>query len=417
VSTGTVYVIGAGLAGLAASVHLAARGVRVEVIEATASAGGRCRSYYEPALERIIDNGNHLILSGNRAVQDYVRTIGSGARFVGPPHAEFAFADLGTNERWSLRPNDGPVPWWIFCKSRRVPSTRAMDYLAVARVMRAAGETLGDAWPAEGSLRERLLQPVLLAALNTKPEIATAKLVAAVLRETLAKGGQAYMPRIASPTLAAAFVDPAVAFVKERGGVFRFGQRLRSIGFGTAGAQGLELADMRLPLTEHDRVIIAVPPWVAKPLLPGIETPDEYRAIVSGHFGIAPPHGAAPITGLIGANVEWIFAFPDRISVTISDADRFNETTRAELAALCWRDVANASGLPADLPPWQIVKEKRATFAAVPEQERKRPGTKTPWPNLFLAGDWTDTGLPATIEGAVRSGNRAAQLALASIAV
>jgi squalene-associated FAD-dependent desaturase len=417
VSTGTVYIIGAGLAGLASAMDLAARGVRVEVIEATASAGGRCRSYYDPALERVIDNGNHLILSGNHAVDDYVRMIGSAKMFAGPSHAEFAFVDVRTNERWSLRPNDGAVPWWIFSKSRRVPGTRAVDYLTVARLMRAAGETLGEAWPAEGALRERLLQPVLLAALNTKPEIATAKLVTAVLRETLAKGGKAYMPRIASPTLAAAFVDPAVGFVKERGGRFHFGQRLRSIGFGTSGAQILELADTHLPVTEHDRIIVAVPPWVAKPLLPGIDTPDEYRAIVSGHFGIAPPHGAAPITGLIGANVEWIFAFPDRVSVTISDADRFNETDRAELAALCWRDVANAFQVPADLPPWQIVKEKRATFAAIPEQERKRPGSVTPWRNLFLAGDWTDTGLPATIEGAVRSGNRAAHLALASIAV
>jgi hypothetical protein len=284
-------------------------------------------------------------------------------------------------------------------------------------LLHARGETLGDALPEQGAVRDRLLYPVLLAALNTKPEIATAKLVVAVLRETLAKGGKAYMPRIASPTLAAAFVDPAVSFVKARGGVFRFGQRLRSVGFGTAGARVLELADTQLPLAERDRVIVAVPPWVVKPLLADIATPDEYRAIVSGHFGIAPPPGAAPITGVIGADVEWIFTFPDRVSVTVSDADRFNDTDRAELAALFWRDVAKAFGLAAQLPPWQIVKEKRATFAAIPEQERKRPGAKTQWPNLFLAGDWTDTGLPATIEGAVRSGHRAAQLALASVAV
>ena len=85
---------------------------------------------------------------------------------------------------------------------------------------------------------------------------------------------------------------------------------------------------------------------------------------------------------------------------------------RETLAALCWRDVARLLRLPDALPPWQIVKEKRATFAATPEQEAKRPGPRTQWRNLFLAGDWTDTGLPATIEGAVRSGKRAAELAL-----
>ncbi|HXJ01968.1 MAG TPA: hydroxysqualene dehydroxylase HpnE [Micropepsaceae bacterium] len=415
--TGTVHIAGAGLAGLSAAVTLAARGARVEVIEAAPAAGGRCRSYYEPALERVIDNGNHLVLSGNRAVQDYVRMIGSGTCFAGPRQAEFAFADLRTNERWLLRPNAGTVPWWIFSKSRRVPGTRATDYLAFAKLMRARGETLGDALPAKGVLSDRLLLPLLVAALNTRPEIAAAKLAAAIVRETLAKGGSACIPRIASPTLAAAFVDPAIAFVKARGGSFRFGQRLRNIAFAASGAQTLELADSALPVSHNDRVIVAVPPWVAKPLLPGIDAPDEFRAIVSGHFGVAPPADAAPIMGVVGGTVEWIFAFPDRISVTISDADRFNETDRAELAALCWRDVARIFRLPPDLPPWQIVKEKRATFAATPEQERKRPGAVTPWPNLFLAGDWTDTGLPATIEGAVRSGQRAAQLVLAGMAV
>jgi uncharacterized protein with NAD-binding domain and iron-sulfur cluster len=87
---------------------------------------------------------------------------------------------------------------------------------------------------------------------------------------------------------------------------------------------------------------------------------------------------------------------------------------REDLAKTLWRDVAAAHGLGAELPPWQIVKERRATFAATPEQARRRAKAKTRWSNLFLAGDWTDTGLPATIEGAVRSGNGAAELALPS---
>jgi uncharacterized protein with NAD-binding domain and iron-sulfur cluster len=97
----------------------------------------------------------------------------------------------------------------------------------------------------------------------------------------------------------------------------------------------------------------------------------------------------------------------------VSNADRLIEREREELAALLWRDVAIACNLPAALPPWQIVKEKRATFAATSAEEKKRPGARTRWANLFLAGDWTATGLPATIEGAVRSGRRAAELALA----
>ena len=118
------------------------------------------------------------------------------------------------------------------------------------------------------------------------------------------------------------------------------------------------------------------------------------------------------MTGVIGGTAEWVFAFSDRLSVTVSGADAIVDQDRETLANLLWRDVAAVHGLGPDLPRWQIVKERRATFAATPEQARLRPPAVTRWPNLFLAGDWTDTGLPATIEGAIRSGGKAAELVL-----
>ena len=119
--------------------------------------------------------------------------------------------------------------------------------------------------------------------------------------------------------------------------------------------------------------------------------------------------------GLLGATVEWIFTHPDRISVTISAADRLAEMPREALATLVWGEVAAALGIgspakPAPMPMWQVVKEKRATFAATPEQEALRPPARTAWSNLFLAGDWVSNGLPSTIEGALRSGEVAAGL-------
>jgi uncharacterized protein with NAD-binding domain and iron-sulfur cluster len=114
--------------------------------------------------------------------------------------------------------------------------------------------------------------------------------------------------------------------------------------------------------------------------------------------------------GVINGTTQWIFAFPGRLSVTISAGDALLDTPREQLARSIWAEVADAAALPAEpLPPWQIVRERRATFAATPEQDNRRSGPRTTLRNLFLAGDWTDTGLPATIEGAIRSGNRAAQ--------
>jgi squalene-associated FAD-dependent desaturase len=411
-----VHIIGAGLAGLSAAVALAGKGVRVVVSEAAGFAGGRCRSYYEPALQRIVDNGNHLILSGNRAAWAYVRTIGGQDNFIAPPRAEFAFAEIGNDERWCIAPNDGAFPTWIFSKRKRVPGTTAGDYLRLLPLMRAGAGRLG-AHAVDGALWERLLHPILLAALNTEPETASRTLVAAIMRETLAAGGKAYKPRIANPTLAAAFIDPAIAFLKERGAEIRFGQRLHGITFEANCVATLEFPQGAVQVDEKDNVILAVPAPAAASLLPGISTPDDFRAIVSGHFGIAPPAGTPPMIGIIGGTIEWIFSFPDRVSVTISNADRLVDRDRAELADIFWRETSAVLNLPRELPPWQIVKEKRATFAATPEQDAKRASAETPYRNLFLAGDWTQTGLPATIEGAVRSGNRAAELALAAMHV
>src|SRR5262249_2090829 len=133
----TVYIAGAGLAGLAAAVALATKGVRVELFEAAAHAGGRCRSYFDAALGAMIDNGNHLLLSGNHAAHAYLRAIRSEGNFAGPKTAEFAFMDVSDGARWTIRPNESAVPWWIFIKERRVPDTTPTDYLKIARLLRA----------------------------------------------------------------------------------------------------------------------------------------------------------------------------------------------------------------------------------------------------------------------------------------
>jgi hypothetical protein len=156
---------------------------------------------------------------------------------------------------------------------------------------------------------------------------------------------------------------------------------------------------------------------VARDLLPGLEAPDDFRSIVNAHFKYPAPAGASPMLGVIGGTAEWIFAFDDRISVTVSGADAIVDKDREELASILWANVTRALDISEPLPKWQIVKEKRATFAATPAQEAMRPIAKTGWRNFFLAGDWTDTGLPATIEGAVRSGEKAAALALRQLSL
>ena len=207
--SGTVHIVGAGLAGLSAAVRLLSRGTQVVVHEATAFAGGRCRSYHDAAVGMTIDNGNHLLLSGNHAALDYVRSIGAEHRLAGPPTAEFAFADLASGKRWTLRFNDGRIPFWVFDSSRRVPGTGVLDYVPLARLLWApAGKAVGEVIRCEGLLYQRLVEPLLLAALNIDPPLGAARLASAVIRETLALGGRACRPLIARDGLGARSLSP-----------------------------------------------------------------------------------------------------------------------------------------------------------------------------------------------------------------
>ncbi len=406
---GTVHVIGAGLSGLAAAVALVGRGRRVVVHEGARQAGGRCRSYYDAGLDMIIDNGNHLLLSGNVSALAFLRTVGGAGSMKGPPGADFPFVDLASGERWTVRPNAGRLPWWVLSKARRVPGTKAADYLALGKLLRARPtETIGKLMACEGRLYDRLWQPLLLAALNTDPPESSAALAGAIIRETLAKGGAACRPLIAADGLAAAFVDPALRWLEARGARVQLEHPLRALDQTGGKVTALQFADETIDIGPADSVVLAVPAAAAVSFLPGLPTPKSFRSIVNAHFKRVPPPSLPPILGLVHGTVEWIFAFHDRISITISGADRLLDVPRETLVQTLWSDVQRATGLDDSLPPWQIIREKRATFAATPAEDAMRPATRTRLANLVLAGDWTATGLPATIEGSIRSGDKAA---------
>ncbi len=404
---------------------LAKAGRAAVLYEGAAHAGGRCRSYFDAQLQRQIDNGNHLLLSGNRATMSYLDDLGARDSLTGPKTAGFAFLDLRTGERWTLRPNRGVVPWWLLAPKRRVPGTRPRDYLSGLKLARAGPKaTVHAVVGANGDLYERFWKPLAVAALNIAPEEGSARLLWAVLWRTFGRGAAACRPLVARDGLSASLITPALDLLAKHQVPVRFNSGLKRIELGEGGVSVLEFAQDRIKLGAGDHLVLAVPPANARELVPGLTVPEGTRTIVNAHVtlpgpgpGPGPGRGSLPdggsLLGLIGGTAEWLFLRGDVASLTISGADALAEKPSGEIATLVWADTARALGLDAnEQPPIRIIKERRATFAQTPEQAGRRPGTRTAWRNMFLAGDWTDTGLPATIEGAVQSGRAAARAVL-----
>lgn len=416
------HVVGAGVAGLSAACELSASGVRVAVHEATGHAGGRCRSYRDESLGALIDNGNHLMLSGNTSIRRFLALIGARDRLSGPASARFPFLDLATGERWTVDLGSGRIPGRPFSREGRVPGARVADYARSLRLLSTSAESsIEQVLSPCGQLHERFWKPVSIAVLNTEPERAAAMLMKRVLRETIARGGRACRPLTATQGLSSAFSDPAVAFLAGVGAEMRFRARLRSITLDDRGrVTALRFRDDEVHVGPDDRLILAVPARVAEDLIPSLCVPNEHRGIVNVHFRIPGNFTSTPrdppFLGLVGGTAEWLFWRDGIVSATVSACQ--GDVDGRGMAGAIWDDIRRSLDLecdPATMPPHRVIVERMATIAQTPEQVARRPGSDAGPQGVFLAGDWTDTGLPATIEGAVRSGRLAAERAAGSM--
>lgn len=405
-STGPVIVAGAGLAGLACALRLAEAGVAVTVLEAAPLAGGRTRSFHDPHLDRTLDNGSHLALSGNGALRDYLRRCGAEERMRAVRPARFPFFDRRDGTRWAVRPGG----LWFLDPQRRVPGAGAWAHLAALRLLTAPpAATVADVLPPHGPLFTRLWEPLAVSVLNGAADRVPARLLGAVLRLTLLRGERACRPLLPVAGLSHALVEPALARLAGLGVPVRCNARVEALDHDGRRVTGVRVAGERLPA---GRVVLALPPWAVARLVPGMVVPPPGPPIVNVHVRLPPGLGLpaeAPLLGLCGGTAEWLFQRGDVLSATVSNARALAFEPAEAIAARVWTDARAALGTTAPLPPFRVVKERRATFAQTPACESLRSGCGGPFVGLTMAGDWTDTGLPATMEGAIVSGNRAAR--------
>lgn len=401
--------MGAGLAGLAAAMRLSERpGTEVVLHEAVNRAGGRAWSFHDARLDRVIDNGNHLVLSGNAEVLAHCARIGTEALLDIAPHAELPFLDLAQGERWRLR-----LPSGLRDLARgglRVPPGTALSLAAdTLRLLRAGPRaTVAQAVPGRGAAWHRVWEPLSLAVLNAPPESAAAAPLAEVLRRTLLRGGAASRPVTMPHGLGATLVDPALALLAGRGVHPAYRQPLTGLATRGGRVTALRFASTEVALGPDDAAILALPPEALAKLLDQ-PMPGAGQSILNAHFRVAPEVAAAmpPVLGLVSGLSHWVFRRGDVLSVTVSAAESCLNG-EADPEARIWREVAQAAGT--DAPPLasRLIRARGATADASPAARQARPELR-PYANLALAGDWLSGPLPDTLEAALMSGRAAAE--------
>lgn len=405
---GRVHVVGAGVAGLAAALALADRGARVCLYEAAPLPGGRAR-----ALPDGTDNGTHALLAGNRAALTFLGRIGAREDWLEPEPQGLPLLDLASG---AVRRVALSAAGWL--RGGAPAGLTLGGLLALCRLLLPGRDApLAARFAAHPRLRQGFVEPLAVAALNTPLSEASSALFAAVLRRVLLPGAGRVL--VARRGLGPDLIAPALAALAARGVRVLCRVRLKAIELQGGRAAVLRFAGAEaVRLGRGERVLLALPPWEAARLLPGIPAPVEFSPILNLHFA-RPAETPPRFLGLLGGLGQWVLLRPMGIAVTISAAEAALALPAEALARHAWTEVrrlATAFALPGPWPdtppPWRVVTERRAT-------PRHRPGPRClpprlPLPNLALAGDWTDPALPATLEAAVRSGEDAAMALLRS---
>ncbi|MEP7305289.1 MAG: hydroxysqualene dehydroxylase HpnE [Acidobacteriota bacterium] len=432
-----VVVVGAGFAGLSAAVRLTTRGMRVLVVEGRSRLGGRATAFADAVTGEFVDNGQHVLMGCYTATLAFLQDIGALGHVRMQPTLSVTMIDR-TGKRSRLACPPLPAPWHLLAGviewealdwADRLSLLRMTTPLKLARdphrLAASPGETVETWLVRHGQterLREMLWRPLALAALNQPAAHAGAAPFARVLAEMFT--GETAAASIVLPTkpLDKMYAEPAREFIEARGGEVRTGATA------TIRLSGARVTDVEAG-GQHwlPRAVIAAVPWFAiHSLFDG--RLDAIADIVerAGRMASSPiatvnlwfdrPVLDEPFVGLPGRVMQWVFdkrtvfgESSSHLSLVSSGADAIVGLPNDQLIALAHAELLES------LPPVRgarllrstVVRERQATFSLAPGQPA-RPATETPVGGLFLAGDWIDTGLPATIESAVRSGHRAA---------
>ena len=431
--TDEVIVIGSGFAGLSAATALAERGVRVLVLEARPSLGGRASAFTDPATGERVDNGQHVLTGSCRETFRFLRRLGTDSQVRLQPGLSIDVIDRNGRASRLACPRL-PAPLHLLVGTMRWDAIGWRDRLALVRLRHGGGSgadpraTVREwlAWHGQTPrLIEMLWEPLAVAALNQSIDEASGEVFGAVLRRMFTSDPQDCSLGLPLTSLDELYALPARAYIERAGGTVRTNAQARV-------SAGSSLGPVRVREEAlHARAVICAAAWYSLPAvfedrpLPLTGVIDAALAtaaspIVTVNLWFDRPVTSSAFLGLPGRAMQWVFdkrallgAASSHLSLVSSGAGALVGRTNEELVDLAVHELKTAlpEAAAAELRRAVVVRERRATFSVAPGQP-PRPPTCTGVPGLFLAGDWIDTGLPATIESASVSGHAAADAVL-----
>lgn len=422
-------IIGGGFAGLSAACFLSEYGFQVKLLEASNKLGGRAYSFLDKDTNTIIDNGQHILMDCYRETLKFIKLIGAEKNFLYQNNLEVNFLEpsfklkrlkipdlfyplnllfgllnynaLSFSDRLKVIYFFVSIP---FYSDNRLKNLSAYQWLLLEKQ--------------NVKIQQALWDFLIIGALNTSPQKASAKVFKDILDEIFFKGNKAAAIILPKYGLSESYCSPAQEFIERKGGKINLSETVKEF-FAEEKRVTKILTDKRV-IEEFDFIITAIPVYALKKILPpsnNINLPElSYSSILNIHIWVKENNLKQAFYGLIGSPIHWIFNHKSHLTLVKSDADDIIEKDKEELFKLAAGELAKYTGIRGeDIISFKVIKEKRATFIPDSDSLQKRIQLKSPFANLILAGDWVDTGLPSTIESAVKSGNLAAELIKSSL--
>ncbi len=415
-------IIGGGFAGLTAACYLAKNNFQVEVLEASPKLGGRAYSLTEKETSTIIDNGQHIMMGCYKETLKFFDLINARENLIIQKRLKVNFV----KENFNLVPleiNSALYPFNLLSALLKYKAISFKNRLLLLKFFvklnfysakNLKNLTIYEWLEKENQneeIRKAFWEILAVGALNTNIKNASAKIFADILKEIFFRGNNAASIIIPKLGLTETYCNHAVKYLEERGSEVNLLESVNDLKIENNEIK--EIITNKRKISGFDFIVSAAPFFALQKFFPTEKHFENlnlnYACILSVHLWLKENKLKEKFYGLIDSPVHWVFNHENHITIVISDANEYINSTKDEILKLVLMELQKYFHIKEeDILSSKVIKEKRSTFIPSKQILENRPDSKIGINNFFLAGDWINTGLPSTIESAVKSGRMAA---------